>query len=129
RGPAVKGIASFVELLDELVEKAATGGPAPLLEAILDRSGYLAELQAEHTIEAEGRLENLGELVGVAQGFDSIDEFLERISLVADTDDLDDDDSTVTLMTLHSAKGLEYPVVFLVGMEEGVFPHIRALGD
>ncbi|HEX7094833.1 MAG TPA: 3'-5' exonuclease, partial [Acidimicrobiales bacterium] len=128
RGPAVKGIASFVALLDELIEMAS-GEPAPLLEAILERSGYLAELQAEHSIEAEGRLENLGELVGVAREFDSIDEFLERVSLVSDVDELEDDDSSVTLMTLHSAKGLEFPVVFLVGMEEGVFPHIRALGD
>jgi DNA helicase-2/ATP-dependent DNA helicase PcrA len=104
-------------------------GPAGLLESILDRSGYAAELQAEHSVEAEGRLENLGELVGVARNFETVDEFLEQISLVADTDDIDDDDSYVVLMTLHAAKGLEFPVVFLMGLEEGVFPHIRTLGE
>jgi DNA helicase-2/ATP-dependent DNA helicase PcrA len=128
RGPAVKGLDAFVTLLDELTARVGDG-PASLLEAILDRSGYVAELQAEHSVEAEGRLENLGELVGVARDFDSVDEFLEQISLVADTDDIDGDDSYVVLMTLHAAKGLEFPVVFLMGMEEGVFPHIRTLGE
>ena len=104
-------------------------GPASLLEAALQRSGYVAELEAESTIDAEGRLENLAELVGVAADFETVDEFLEQVALVADTDDLGDDDSQVTLMTIHSAKGLEYPVVFLVGMEEGVFPHIRSIGE
>ncbi len=87
-----------------------------------------AELEAEDTVESAGRLENLGELVGSAREFTRIDEFLEQVSLVADTDELDDDDQVV-LMTLHSAKGLEFPVVFLVGAEEGVFPHIRALTE
>jgi len=128
RGPAVKGIDGFVELLDGLTELAG-GGPAPLLEAILDRSGYVGELQAEHSVEAEGRLENLSELVGVARAYETVDEFLEQISLVSDTDDIDGDESFVVLMTLHSAKGLEFPVVFLVGVEEGVFPHIRTLGE
>jgi DNA helicase II / ATP-dependent DNA helicase PcrA len=128
RGPAVKGIDTFVTLLDELVERVGDG-PAGLLESILDRSGYAAELQAEHSVEAEGRLENLGELVGFARNFETVDEFLEQISLVADTDDIDDDDSYVVLMTLHAAKGLEFPVVFLMGLEEGVFPHIRTLGE
>jgi DNA helicase-2/ATP-dependent DNA helicase PcrA len=128
RGPAVRGIDSFITMFDELAERVGDG-PAALLESILDRSGYVAELQAEHSVEAEGRLENLGELVGVAQGYETIDAFLEQVSLVADTDSLDDDESFVVLMTLHSAKGLEYPVVFVVGMEEGVFPHIRTLGE
>jgi DNA helicase-2/ATP-dependent DNA helicase PcrA len=128
RGPAVKGLHSFAELLDELTPRVANG-PAELLEAILDRSGYAAELQAEHSVEAEGRLENLAELVGVARNFETVDEFLEQISLVADTDDIDEDDSNVVLMTLHAAKGLEFPIVFLMGMEEGVFPHIRTLGE
>jgi DNA helicase-2/ATP-dependent DNA helicase PcrA len=128
RGPAVKGIESFVALLDELTP-LAEGGPASMLEAILDRTGYAAELQHERSIEAEGRLENLAELVGVARNFDSIDEFLEQISLVSDTDDFEGDESSVVLMTLHAAKGLEFPVVFLIGMEEGVFPHIRTIGE
>jgi len=105
------------------------GGPGPLLQFLLDRSGYVAELQVEHSIEAEGRLENLAELVGAAGEFESVDEFLEQISLVSDTDQLDADESSVLLMTLHSAKGLEFPVVFIIGMEDGVFPHLRSLGD
>jgi DNA helicase-2/ATP-dependent DNA helicase PcrA len=128
RGPAVKGLHAFAELLDELTARVGNG-PAELLESILDRSGYAAELQAEHSIEAEGRLENLAELVGVARDYETVDEFLEQISLVADTDDIDDDDSNVVLMTLHAAKGLEFPIVFLMGLEEGVFPHIRTLGE
>jgi len=126
-GRATKGIERFVELIDSLA--ALDADAATIIEEALDRSGYLEELQAEGSIEAEGRLENLSELVGVAREFETIDEFLEQVSLVSDTDDLDDEDSTVTLMTLHSAKGLEYPVVFLIGMEEGVFPHIRSLGE
>ena len=128
KGPAVKGIAAFLELFDALGELVA-GGPAPLLEAVLERTGYAAELEAEHSVEAEGRLENLAELVGVAREFESVDEFLEQVSLVADTDELEEDDSYVVLMTLHSAKGLEYPNVFLIGLEDGVFPHLRALGE
>jgi DNA helicase-2/ATP-dependent DNA helicase PcrA len=100
-----------------------------VLRAALDRSGYLEELTAEHTIEGQGRLENLAELVGHAEEIDVVDTFLEQVSLVADTDDLNGDESQVVLMTLHSAKGLEFPVVFLVGMEDGVFPHLRSLGE
>ena len=100
-----------------------------MLEALLDRSGYVAELQAEHSVEAEGRLENLAELIGAAAEFETVDEFLEQVSLVADTDELDADESYVVLMTLHSAKGLEFPVVFIIGMEDGVFPHLRSLGE
>jgi DNA helicase-2/ATP-dependent DNA helicase PcrA len=110
-----------------------TEGPGPLIEAVLTESGYLAELEAEHTVDAAGRVENLAELVGTAHEVDDVDAFLETVSLVADTDDLTDgadtDDSSVVLMTLHSAKGLEFPVVFLVGLEDGVFPHLRSLGD
>jgi DNA helicase-2/ATP-dependent DNA helicase PcrA len=141
-GPALRGIESFVGLLDELGELTAAGvadaeadaeevpdvGPADILQAALERSGYLAELEAEDTVEAHGRLENLGELIGSAREFTRIDEFLEQVSLVADTDELTDDDQVV-LMTLHSAKGLEFPVVFLIGAEEGVFPNTRALSE
>ena len=127
-GKAVRGIASFVELLDELAD-VVPNGPGALLEAVLERSGYVAELEAERSIESEGRLENLSELVGVARDFESVDEFLEQVGLVSDTDQLDDEDSAVVLMTLHSAKGLEYPAVFVVGMEDGVFPHMRSMGE
>ena len=128
-GKALRGIEAFLALLDDASDLAA-GGPGPLLEALLERSGYLDALEAEHSIEAEGRLENLAELVGSAGEADSIDEFLESISLVADVDELEDDDrSSVVLMTLHSAKGLEFPVVFVIGLEDGVFPHLRSLTD
>jgi len=129
-GRAVKGIGSFLTLLDVLRAEHADGaGPGELLEHILQRSGYVAELEAEHSIEAEGRIENLAELAGAARDFESVDTFLEQVSLVADTDQLDADESAVVLMTLHSAKGLEYPAVFLVGLEDGVFPHLRSIGD
>ena len=127
-GRAVNGIARFLEVIDGAAD-TVSDGPGPVLEALLDRSGYVAELQAEHSIEAEGRLENLAELIGAAHDVEAVDEFLEQVSLVADTDEIDDDDSSVVLMTLHSAKGLEFPNVFLVGLEDGVFPHIRALSE
>ena len=129
-GPASRGIDSFVALVDRLNELAAGDdvSPGDLLNAALEDSGYLAELEAEDTVESAGRLENLAELVGSAREFTRIEEFLEQVSLVADTDDISDDDQIV-LMTLHSAKGLEFPVVFLVGVEEGVFPHTRALTE
>jgi DNA helicase-2/ATP-dependent DNA helicase PcrA len=127
-GPAARGVASFVQLLDDLAELAIDGGPGDLLAAAIDRSGYLGEMEAEGTVEAAGRLENLGELVGNAREFTRIDEFLQQVALVADTDEIDED-NRVVLMTLHSAKGLEFPCVFLLGMEEGVFPHTRALTE
>ncbi|MFZ2444052.1 MAG: UvrD-helicase domain-containing protein, partial [Ilumatobacteraceae bacterium] len=131
-GPAARGVESFVRLLDEIGLLAAdeANGPGDLLQAVMDGSGYLAELEAEMegSVEAAGRLENIGEMIGSAREFTRVDEFLEQVALVADTDELDDDDKVV-LMTLHSAKGLEYPVVFLVGMEEGLFPSSRALTE
>ncbi len=126
-GRAATGIEKFLVLTTEI--RKLDAGPATIIEEALDRSGYLEELQTERSVEAEGRLENLSELVGMAREYETVDEFLEQISLVSDTDDIDEEESTVTLMTLHSAKGLEFPVVFLVGMEDGVFPHIRALGE
>ncbi len=133
--PATKGIREFCELIKHLGDLET--GPADVIEQALELSGYLDELRKEHSIEAAGRLENLEELIGVAAEHDTVEEFLEEIALVADTDDLPDSggdsggatDSKVALMTLHSAKGLEYPDVYLTGVEEGVFPHVRALGD
>jgi DNA helicase II / ATP-dependent DNA helicase PcrA len=106
-----------------------------LLEAILSETGYIDALEAERTIEAQGRIENLQELVGVAREFDAgedaggLDAFLQQIALVADADTRRDDQGLVTLMTLHNAKGLEYPIVFMIGCEEGVFPHSRSLDE
>ncbi len=130
KGPAVRGISQFLALLDELRVLVEAGeGPAKVLDAALGASGYRAELEAERSVEAQGRIENLAELVGVAEDAESVDAFLESVSLVADTDAIDGDESQVLLMTLHSAKGLEFPVVFLLGLEEGVFPHMRALTE
>lgn len=126
-GAAAKGLAAFVALIDEL--SASLGdGPAAVLEVAMNQSGYLSALDDEESVEAAGRFENIQELLGSAAEFTEVDEFLEQVALVADTDEIDNDNHVV-LMTLHSAKGLEYPVVFLVGMEEGVFPHNRALAD
>ena len=127
RGRAATGIEKFLVMTTEIRKLQAE--PATIIEEALERSGYLAELQSERSVEAEGRLENLSELVGMAREYETVDDFLEQVSLVSDTDDIDEEESTVTLMTLHAAKGLEFPVVFLVGMEDGVFPHVRALGD
>ncbi len=144
-GAGARGVEAFVRLVDTLAELAAEAdapvdpntigtsaadglGPADLLHEALDRSGYLAELEAEASVESQGRIENLSELIGSARQYTRIEEFLEQVSLVADTDELDGDNRAV-LMTLHSAKGLEFPVVFLLGLEEGVFPHTRALTE
>ena len=106
-------------------------GPAALLQAVLDRTNYLEELRSQPgtPLEIEGRVENVEELVGAAAEVGTLADFLTEVSLVADTDEVDEDDTNVTLMTLHTAKGLEYPVVFITGMEEGVFPHLRSLGE
>ena len=127
-GKALGGIKDLLVLLDELRNESEPK-PADLLEAVLSRTGYAAELEAERTVEAAGRLENLAELVGHAREFESLDEFLEAVSLVADSDEIDDDDSKAVLMTLHTAKGLEFPAVFMIGMEDGIFPHLRSLGE
>jgi len=136
---SAKAVRDFVDLMDEL--RALVAGnmpPAEVLEAVLDRTGYLAELSESVDPQDESRVENLSELVGVAREFEErvpdggVPEFLEQVSLVADADTIPDADGTggvVTLMTLHAAKGLEYPAVFLTGLEDGVFPHLRALGD
>ncbi len=166
-GKALGGIRDLLDILAE-VEGAADAGVAPVVQAVLEDTGYLAELEAERSIEAEARLENLQELVGTCRqfdealeegdvtglagiaggtgdddgagddaaltpvapsGLDRVQAFLEAISLVTDLDDVEGDKRAVTLMTLHSAKGLEYPVVFLTGLEDGIFPHMRSLGD
>jgi DNA helicase-2/ATP-dependent DNA helicase PcrA len=134
---SAKAVREFADLMDQL-RALVEGGmpPAEVLEAVLDRTGYLAELTASTDPQDESRVENLAELVGVAREFNEsfpdgdVAGFLERVSLVADADTVPGEgDGVVTLMTLHAAKGLEYPAVFLTGLEDGVFPHLRTLGD
>jgi DNA helicase-2/ATP-dependent DNA helicase PcrA len=134
---AIKAFRRFMgtmEVLRERLESNATA--AELLKETLRETGYLEALEAERTIEAQGRLENLEELVNVAAEYEvgageagSVEEFLQQIALIADADGRSDDEGLVTLMTLHNAKGLEYPIVFMIGCEEGVFPHSRALDE
>jgi len=126
-GAALRGINEFLKLIDEL-EGEVVHGPAHVLRELLTRSGYMAELRNEDTHEAQGRVENLEELIGAAEEFPDANDFLEKVSLVSDTDEIAGDDK-VMMMTLHSAKGLEFPSVFIVGWEEGVFPHSRTLLD
>jgi DNA helicase-2/ATP-dependent DNA helicase PcrA len=155
-GKALGGIRAFLEVMTGL-EQVAETGVAAAVNAAMDHTGYRAELEADGSIEAEGRLENLAELVGVAAEFDeemshgpisglagiaarggegaepphglaAVAAFLEAISLVTELD-AESSESALTLMTLHAAKGLEFPIVFLVGMEDGVFPHQRSVGD
>jgi DNA helicase II / ATP-dependent DNA helicase PcrA len=139
---AIKAVSRFFETVEGLRDRVERGGSvASVLEATLNESGYLEALAAERTVEAEGRAENLEELVGVATEFDlnreqegesevpPLEEFLQQISLVSDQDSLEDKQELVTLMTLHNAKGLEYDTVFVVGCEDGAFPHMRALEE
>jgi DNA helicase II / ATP-dependent DNA helicase PcrA len=134
---SVNAITGFVDLLAE-VRVIAQDSPSTALEAVLNRSGYLRELEESSDPQDESRVENLGELVAVAREYEEgsaegdLAGFLEQVSLVADADqvpDGDDHGGVVTLMTLHTAKGLEFPVVFLTGMEERVFPHQRSLDE
>jgi DNA helicase-2/ATP-dependent DNA helicase PcrA len=139
---AIKSLARFMDTMDDLAKLADDGVPVgDLLEAVLSRSGYVEALEAEagadKAFEAQGRLENLQQLVEVAREFDAdaperedtLDVFLQQLALVADADSRTEDEGLVTLMTLHNAKGLEYPIVFVAGCEEGVFPHQRALDE
>ncbi|MFF8646876.1 DNA helicase PcrA [Streptomyces griseoluteus] len=139
---STNAVRRFNALMDDLRTVVESGaGPATVLEAVLERTGYLAELQASTDPQDETRIENLQELAAVALEFEqereegeqgTLAEFLERVALVADSDqipDEEDGDGVITLMTLHTAKGLEFPVVFLTGMEDGVFPHMRALNQ
>jgi len=127
---AQKGAASLHELLDDLRRMMEGGaGPGQLIDTVAERTGYRAELEAIDTVEARGRLENIDELIVAAADYESLDEFLESVALVSDVDELESTEGRVSLMTLHTAKGLEFPAVFLVGMEDGVFPHLRALED
>ncbi|MET0601442.1 MAG: UvrD-helicase domain-containing protein [Baekduia sp.] len=135
---AIRSFERFMATMEGLRERVADNIPmGDLLEAVLHETGYLDALAAERTIEAQGRIENLEQLVEVAREFDGthaaeqdrLDVFLQETALRSDTDTRVDDGGMVTLMTLHNAKGLEYPIIFMIGMEEGVFPHSRSLDE
>jgi DNA helicase-2/ATP-dependent DNA helicase PcrA len=134
---AIKALGRFMATMRELRDRAQADPPiATLLADLLQQTGFLDALRAERTIEAQGRIENLDELQNVAAQYDArevaehtLAEFLQEVVLVADADERTDEEGQVTLMTLHNAKGLEYPVVFIIGCEEGVFPHSRAIEE
>jgi DNA helicase-2/ATP-dependent DNA helicase PcrA len=144
-GAGVKALRRFMGTMQVLRERVEQGaGVAGCVKEVLQESGYLEALEAERTIEAQGRIENLQELVNVAAEYEagaqsedadesaeqpSLQQFLQQLALLSDADDRSDDEGLVTLMTLHNAKGLEYPIVFIIGCEEGVFPHSRALDE
>ena len=125
----------FVDLIEEYKIKKDTMPVSELIKEVLNKSGYIKALEQENTVEAESRIQNLEEFLTVAMEFEeesadaSLAEFLEGITLSSDIDNLEDEEQTVTLMTLHSAKGLEFPAVFLVGMEEGIFPGYKSIGE
>jgi DNA helicase-2/ATP-dependent DNA helicase PcrA len=134
---SAKSMTQFRNMMQTVMATATDANVADIVEAVLDRSGYVEALEAERTIEARGRVENLEELVGVAREYDaaaqepSLSGFLQEISLYSDQDAIRDEDEggQVTLMTLHNAKGLEFRAVFMLGMEEGIFPHARSIEE
>ena len=135
---ATRAVTQFRNVVESIMATATDATVADIVEAVLDRTGYLEALEAERTIEARGRIENLEELVGVAREYDaaaqepSLSGFLQEISLYSDQDAIrsdEDDGGQVTLMTLHNAKGLEFRGVFMLGMEEGIFPHVRSIEE
>jgi DNA helicase-2/ATP-dependent DNA helicase PcrA len=129
-------VAGFTSVMTAIAGHLAGGaGPARMVEFAAQESGYMAELEEERTVEAQGRIENIQELSGVAAELIArdpdagLDAFLEQVSLIGEQDDYDEEESSVTLMTLHIAKGLEFPAVFIVGLEDGIFPHYRSMTD
>jgi ATP-dependent DNA helicase UvrD/PcrA len=131
---AVKAVGRFMSVMERLRERAEGGaGVGDLLSETLDETGYTDALRAERTVESQVRLENLEELVGVAREYDvaseeaSVEEFLQQIALFSEQDNLRDEQGIVTLMTMHNAKGLEFGIVFIIGLEDGVFPHMRSI--
>ena len=139
---AKNSVQAFVKIIEYLTTKRDTQSVSDLIQNVLDTTGYLSELRKDKTPEAESRVENVGELISVAKEFEqqpssgegeendkSLGKFLENVSLVSDIDSLEDSANSVTMMTLHAAKGLEFPVVFLTGLEEGIFPHFRAMSS
>jgi DNA helicase-2/ATP-dependent DNA helicase PcrA len=135
RGKAGRSLQDFAALIARLAAQRGDLAPPAFIDLVLEQSGYREALRQERSPEAEARLENLEELIAAAEDFTHADPapalegFLDGVALVADVDELKDGESRVTLMTLHSAKGLEFPAVFLTGLEEGVFPHARSMND
>jgi DNA helicase-2/ATP-dependent DNA helicase PcrA len=135
RGKARTGLEDFAATVQRLAAQRAELSPPAFIDLVLQASGYRKSLEQDRSPEAEGRLENLEELVAAAEDFvqsggeSTIEAFLDSVALMSDVDELKEAEARVTLMTLHSAKGLEFPVVFLTGLEEGVFPHARSMGD
>jgi DNA helicase-2/ATP-dependent DNA helicase PcrA len=134
-GASLRAVAGLRTLLQSLEAQSQELSVAELVQRVLEQSGYLESLEAERTIEARGRIENLQELAGVALEYverseePNLSTFLQEISLVSDQDTIQEEQSLVTLMTLHNAKGLEFGAVFMIGMEEGIFPHIRSIEE
>lgn len=132
-GTRGKKIKEFVDLLEELKAYAENNSVTKIIEFVLERTGYLLELKAEGTDEAAGRIENIDELINKAYEFEKASEdaslpaFLEEVSLVADIDGMDESSDNVSLMTMHSSKGLEFPTVFIIGFEENIFPSYRSV--
>jgi DNA helicase-2/ATP-dependent DNA helicase PcrA len=130
---AIKAVGRFMSIMERLQERLDSATVPELLDETLQEAGYMDALRAERTIEAEGRIENLEELISVAREYEatseepSVEEFLQQVALFSEQDNLKSDEGIVTLMTIHNAKGLEFPVVFLLGMEDGVFPHMRSI--
>ncbi len=125
----------FIQVIEEIRKQKDEIDVSEIIKLVLNKTGYIKSLELENTVEAESRIQNLDELLTVAIEFEeqfaenSLNEFLENITLSSDVDNLEETDESVTLMTLHSAKGLEFPVVFLVGMEEGIFPGYKSIGE
>ncbi len=132
---AKKRIHRFRILIDDIIEQSSSCGISDLVSLVLEKSGYMDELYAENTVEASGRIENLKELISAALEFEErlpgagLEDFMAEAALISDVDELPEDEQAVVLMTIHSAKGLEFPVVFLAGMDEGIFPHARSMFD
>ena len=135
RGKARKGLEDFAALVGRLAGERGAAAPPAFIDLVLGASGYRKALEADRSPEAEARLENLEELIAAAEEYTAtapeptLEGFLDGVALLSDIDELKDAASRVTLMTLHSAKGLEFPAVFLAGLEEGVFPHARSMDD
>jgi DNA helicase-2/ATP-dependent DNA helicase PcrA len=138
---AAPRVRRFLELLDQLATDVRGASPARAIACVIERTGYLAALEREGGPEAEARIENLRELMAAADDFaranaevtdeerSDVEFFLDQVALVSDVDEYDRRDTVVSLMTVHSAKGLEFPIVFIVGLEEGIFPHVGASRD